>query len=242
MNKTSSAVPSLAHSRPPAWIGWLLIASALLSLAPVVVLGPAIGWPGSLDLPAAEQLSRVHEKAGAVTLGYGLYLLYSLLVAPAIIALTWRVFGGLERPLAATIAAFAALSALARSIGILRWLTVMPGLAAAWAAGDAGTRESLELLFVVTNAYGGGIGETLGVSLLMAIAIGVLGVGALVHRVLPRSLGLGAILVALLLAGLSMPTFGLPDVVPAAGAVTVLSVWMVAVGVWTMRRQAAPAP
>jgi hypothetical protein len=42
--------------------------------------------------------------------------------------------------------------------------------------------------------------------------------------------------VALLLAAVAMPTLGLPRVVPAALAVTVLSVWMVACGLWVLAR------
>ena len=54
-----------------------------------------------------------------VALGYGVYLLYSILVAPVMIGLAAKVFGGLQRPVAATVAAFGALSALARAIDAL---------------------------------------------------------------------------------------------------------------------------
>jgi hypothetical protein len=122
-----AAAASPARATAARGLGVLLIADALLSFAPVVVLGAAIGWPASLGKPAAEQLAAVHAQADAVALGYGLYLLYSLLIAPLMIGLAARAFGGLNRPLPATVAAFAALSALARAIGILRWLTVGVG-------------------------------------------------------------------------------------------------------------------
>ena len=73
----------LQARRPPArGLGLLLIAEALLSFAPVAILGAAIGWPASLDKPAAEQLAAIAANADAVALGYGVYLLYSILVAP----------------------------------------------------------------------------------------------------------------------------------------------------------------
>ncbi len=63
-------------------LGLLLIADALLSFAPVAILGAAIGWPASLDEPAAEQLAAIAAAPGGVAFGYGVYLLYSILVAP----------------------------------------------------------------------------------------------------------------------------------------------------------------
>jgi hypothetical protein len=39
-----------------------------------------------------------------------------------------------------------------------------------------------------------------------------------------------------LLAGLLLPVFGAADIVPVAAAVSLLSVWMLAAGVWALRR------
>lgn len=217
-------------------LGALLIADALLSFAPVAILGATIGWPASLDNPAAEQLAAIHANAGMVALGYGVYLLYSILVAPVMIGLAAKVFGGLQRPVAATVAAFGALSALARAIGILRWLTVMPALATAHATADPATRGQIELVFTAVTTYGGGIGEVLGVALFMALALGTLCGAALRSGGMPRWLaGLGLASTALL-AGLLLPVFGAADVVPVAAAVSLLSVWMLAAGVWALRR------
>ena len=128
----------------------LLITEALLSFAPVAILGAAIGWPASLDNPAAQQLAAIAAQPGAVAFGYGVYLLYSVLVAPVMIGLAARVFGGLGHPLAATVAAFGALSALARCIGILRWLTVMPLLATPLASALRASLLDLGLAHVAT--------------------------------------------------------------------------------------------
>ena len=216
-------------------LGVLLITDALLSFAPVAILGAAIGWPASLGKPAAEQLAVIAAQPGGVALGYAAYLLYSVLVAPVMIGLAARTFGGLNQPLPATVAAFGALSALARSIGILRWLTVMPVLATAHAGADPALRTQLEWLFTGLTRYGGGIGEVLGVSLFMAASVGTLAVGALLHGGMPRWLaGLG-LLSALLLAGLALPVLRGPEVVPVAAAVSALSVWMIAAGVWVLR-------
>jgi hypothetical protein len=217
-------------------LGVLLIVDALLSLAPVAILGAAIGWPASLDKPAAEQLAAIAAAPGSVAFGYGVYLLYSVLIAPVMIGLAARTFGGLDRPVAATVAAFGALSALARSIGILRWLTVMPVLATAHASADPAGRAQIALVFDAVHTYGGGIGEILGVSIFMALAVGLLSVGALIRRAMPTWLGSLGIVAAAMLGALAAPAFGLPDVMPVAAAVSMLSIWMIAAGVWTLRR------
>ena len=241
LSRTLPAAPGVANPTRNIGLGTLLITDALLSFAPVAILGAAIGWPESLDKPAAEQLAAIAAAPGGVALGYAVYLLYSILVAPVMIGLAARTFGGLSQPLGATVAAFGALSALARSIGILRWLTVMPVLATAYSAAGTGAgadpalRTQIEWLFTGLTEYGGGIGEVLGVSVFMAASVGVLSVGAWLHGSMPRWLaGLG-LMSALLLAGLALPVLRGPDLVPAAAAVSLLSLWMIAAGVWVMR-------
>jgi hypothetical protein len=222
-------------------LGGLLIFDALLSIVPVLILGAAIGWPASLGKPAAEQLSAIYANTGAVTLGYGIYLLYSILVAPVMIGLARRVFGGLSDALPATVVAFAVLSTLARSIGILRWLTVMPVLATLHAASEPSKREQIELVFSALTTYGGGIGEILGVSLFMAISVATLCVGTLIKGGMPTWLSYFGLASAALIGALAAPTFGAPSLVPVAVAVSVLSTWMLAVGIWcTFSKRAQP--
>ena len=233
--------PTAATLPPPqrrsTGLAVLLLADALLAFAPVAILGAAIGWPASLGQPAAQQLAAIAAHPGAVTLGYGIYLLYSLLVAPVMIGLAARTFGGLGGAVAATVAAFAALSALARSIGILRWLTVMPVLAAAHAGSgsDPALRQQLEWLFRGLTSYGGGIGEVLGVSLLMAASVGTLAVAGGLRGAMPTWLAALGALCAAMLAALSLPTLVGADIVPVAAAVSLLSLWMIAAAVWLLR-------
>lgn len=162
----------------------------------------------------------------------GLYLLYSVPVAPVMIGLAARTVGGLGQALPACVAAFAAPSMLARAIGILRWLTVMPMLAASHATADPATRAQIELLFNAITEYGGGIGEILGVSLFMACSLGLLSVGAWRSGGLPRWLSAFGMLATLALAALAVPTFGGPDFMPMAAAVTGVTLWMLAAGAW----------
>lgn len=219
-----------------AQIATLFIVTALLSLLPMVILGPTIGWPASLGKPATEQLAAIARAPQAVAIGYGVYLLYSVLVLPVMVLAARRIFGSLTTAGAQVVVGFAALSVLARSIGILRWLTVMPALAQQHAAADATTRGTIELVFTAVTLWGGGIGELLGVSLFMALALLVAMRSAWRLGSLPRWLTLLGFGAALLLLGLLLPAVGLAVKVPVAAAVTALTVWMLAMGVWLWRR------
>ncbi len=208
-------------------IALFLIIEALLAFAPLAILGPAIGWPGSLRNPAAQQLAAIAAAPEALRLGYSFYLLYSLAILPVAVIVAWRVTG-LNGKLSALIVALGALSALSRAIGILRWLTVMPLLANSHASADPATRAAIELTFSAINSYGGGIGEVLGMALFGGLWLLVAMAAAVRSRSLPWWLiGLGAV-AALLQLALAAPTFGIALHVPVAVAVTVFVLWLVA--------------
>jgi hypothetical protein len=107
----------------------------------------------------------------------------------------------------------------------------------AWA--DPAARAQIELVFNAVTSYGGGIGEVLGVSLLMAVSLGALCGGALMRGGLPKALAASGVLVAGALAALSLPEFRGPELMPVAVAVSALSAWMLAAGVWCLRRPKA---
>lgn len=219
----------------------LFIATAALSFLPIAILGPAIGWPASLRAPAAEQLAAIAAAPAAVSAGYGVYLLYSILLLPVMILLAHQVCGRLWRPAAAVVVGFAALSVLARSIGILRWLTVMPALARQHADESPARRQTIEIIFSAVSTYGGGIGELLGVSLFMGLSLGLAMLAALAYRTLPRWLCVFGLVSAALLLSLFLPSLGVRVQVPIALAATALSVWMFAAGVvMAIRPQANP--
>ncbi|MEU5693919.1 DUF4386 family protein [Actinosynnema sp. NPDC020468] len=145
----------------------LLLVEGLLLFVPLVVLGAAVGWPASLGDPAATVLPRVAENESALRAGYVVYLAYSALFLPVALWATARLAPGLrDSPVVRLGAAFAALSALARCVGIVRWLTTMPDLAHAWQAGEH--REAVEVQYTALNSFAGGVGELLGVSLFAA--------------------------------------------------------------------------
>jgi hypothetical protein len=236
MTKSNTSTHPAVGPAPRRYGGALLIAEGVLAFMPLAILAPAIGWPASLGEPAAVQLTAIAAEADAVRMGYSVYLLYSLLILPAMAVLAHHTLRGpgarAPMSLITTVIGFAGASALARCIGILRWLTVMPLLAAEYATADAAQRPEIERLFSALSEYGGAIGEVLGVSLFMAAAMLALLVPAWRSRSMPRVFSGSGILVALGIAALSLPIFGSPELMPIAVAVTALSMWQIAVGVW----------
>ena len=230
----TSSTNDHASGHPPAMsrplkigIALFLVLEALLAFAPIAVLGPAIGWPASLRNSAAQQLTAIAAAPGALALGYGLYLLYSLAIAPVAIFVAWRV-ASFKGPMAAMIVAFGTLSALTRGLGILRWLTVMPVLATSYAAADVAGRANVETVFTALNSYGGGIGELFGVALFGGLWLLVAMIAALKFRRLPKWLAGFGLIAAMLQLALFAPAFGMASPVPVAIAVSLFAVWLMA--------------
>ncbi|RLK59382.1 DUF4386 family protein [Actinokineospora cianjurensis] len=145
----------------------LLLVEGVLLFVPLVILGAAVDWPASLGEPAATVLPRVAENETALRLGYVVYLAYSALFLPvALWATATLAPNRQDSHLAKLGLAFAALSTLARCVGIIRWLTTMPDLAQSWQSGTH--REAIEVQYDALNSFAGGVGELLGVSLFAA--------------------------------------------------------------------------
>jgi Domain of unknown function (DUF4386) len=119
--------------------GWLLVLESLLMFIPIAVLGSAIDWPKSLGDPAAKMLPLLVQNATAVRFGYLVYLGYSILcwvMAMLVIRLLDRGTSGSSWLRIA--------SAIARCLGMIRWLVAMPALATLYTdpSISAATRES----------------------------------------------------------------------------------------------------
>lgn len=174
-----------------------LIAQFLLIFTTFAVLSSAINWPASLDDPASVALPRLITQAGPVMLGYGSYLIAALLLVPATAGLNGRL--GLSGPIAGLALSLATLSAIAKAIGISRWLFAMPGLAQAYVAPGA-DQPTVSLIYETLNAYAGGIGEALGVGLVSGVWTLLIG-GAVLRSpgVIAKVLGAFLVIAGLLL-------------------------------------------
>lgn len=157
----------------------LLAAQFALLWTTFFILSAATGWPATLDDPASIALPRVLDNLGAIQTGYSAYLLAAILIVPASAALVGRL--NLSRTTAVLLIGLAVLSAVAKAIGITRWLFAMPLLAEAFVAPGA-DQGQVALVFEMLNAWAGGIGEILGVGLFGGLWTIVLGVAVLSTR------------------------------------------------------------
>ena len=207
-----------------------MVVEAALLFVPLAILGAAINWPGSLDFAPSKALPLIFDQLGQVRLGYGVYLLYSLawaLIGPAI---AWVALGSDKRvgPLFVTAVGLICASALARAIGIIRWLTASTFLAEHYGDATPEAQQTIELIQSVVNSWGGAIGEILGVSLLtvgwlIAVSLIILRNGGL-----PKILGWAGLIVAPILASPVIELFGME----ASIFIPTLSIhlWMFATG------------
>lgn len=217
--------------------GWLSIVHALMFLFPLTVLGAAIGWPGNLDMPAAHNLTLLISQSGPVKAGYSVYLLYSLLFFPAILLIARAFHGHDDFPVALKLAVgFALLSTLARCLGIVRWLNVMPTLALQYQSADAQAKAQIDLLYGAFNAYAGGVGEVLGVFLLAAAAVACLVCHMWHSRSVPKWLSVMGAMTAAGLGILALELFGLDLSALIAPFSILYMAWMVSLGVHLIRR------
>jgi Domain of unknown function (DUF4386) len=214
--------------------GWLLIAESLLIFVPLSVLGSAINWPKSLSDPADKILPLLVEHASAVRFGYLVYLVYSILFW-AIASLTIRVLSDDESDSIWLRVAngFGIASAVARCLGIIRWLVAMPALATLYTDPtiSTGTRESIAVVYRALNDYAGSIGEVLGVSLFAGLWLAIVSVRILQTRILPRWLGFLGLLSATLLAVQLARLFGIDLGAFISVSVSILQLWFLAVGI-----------
>lgn len=219
--------------------GMLLLFQAFFIFVPMAVLGGAIDWPASLDFPAAQTLPLIQEQGPAVKLGYGLYLGWSL--AFAFSAALVVNYAKADRPLgglAVLAIGLGVASALARAIGIVRWLTGSSALAAAYAASPEGSieRVAIETTQLALNAYGGSIGEDLGVSVFASLWLACTGVLILRERGLPAWLGWAAFPVAVVAAMPALSIVGVVSPVDVVIATSAMLLWIAAAGIAVLLR------
>ena len=218
-----------------------LIIEFLLIFAPLIILGAAINWPASLDEPASVNLPLILEQYKAMMTGYSIYLVYSLLFWP-MAYLTGRaiVIGDTENTLFRVANGFAALSALARALGIVRWLFAMPVLARLYTNSTASRnfKESISMVYEMLNAYAGGIGELLGVNLFASIWLVLISLLLIRSPQWPKWLGyFGFVVAASLLLNL-LEVVGIDMGAMITVSVTLLHFWMLATAIVFLRKKA----
>lgn len=217
--------------------GFFVIFHAILFFVPLGVLGMSIGWPANLDLPASHNLPLVLAQAANVKIGYSTYLVYSLLFFPAMFFIAQAIAGNMPMRTTLKIAVgFALASTLARSLGIIRWLSVMPVLATKFEKGDTATKDQVGLVYDAFNSYAGSVGEILGVFLFAALTIALISFSMMRSSRFPKWLAFIGIASAGGFAALSTEMFGLDLGAYIAPVSVIYLVWAVCTGFFMMRR------
>ena len=135
------------------------------------ILGGAIGWPGSLDLPAAESLPLIRENAEAVFQGYYIYLMSVIITLPMWVLTRQVLLGRMDAISRVTfdLVVYLCIAAVsAKALGILRWLFAMPYLAKLLES-DPSSQPMVTMMFDILNLYAGKAGEHLGVQLFSSL-------------------------------------------------------------------------
>jgi len=210
--------------------GLLVLVQAVLIFVPMVILGGAIDWPASLDFPPSKVLPLIAANLQDVRLGYGVYLIYSVMWAVMGTVIAWLAVrrAGTFGPALMLAVGLASASALARAIGIIRWLTASTALADAHAAPGA-DRPAIEAVQLAVNAWGGAIGENLGVALFAGAWTLVMALLILRHGGLPRWLGFAAIPVGMIVMLPALEMFGI-SLVSVVISTSVMHVWLLLIG------------
>lgn len=236
-----------SHTSRPLWlvVGLVLLLQGFGLFAPMAVLGGAIQWPDSLDYAPVQMLPLLREQLDAVRLGYGLYLGYSLLfLVTGVLTVRLAARPGALGALAFIAIGAAAASALARAIGILRWLTGSVSLAEAHAAPGLSveSRAAIEHMQAAINAWGGAIGEMLGVAAFAAIWAIATSLVILRERQLPAWAGLSGLVVGLLVTMPVLELFGITPPISIVLSTTAIQLWFIALGLlflWRALRRSA---
>ena len=217
----------------------LLFFQAFFIFAPIAILGGAIDWPASLDFSPGQTLPLIQSEQAAVRLGYGLYLAWSLAFAGSAALIVKLASGDRAlRALSMLAIALGVASALARAIGIVRWLSGSTALADAYAAAPEGSveRVAIETTQTALNAYGGTIGEDLGVGMFAAMWLACVGALILKDRGLPSWLGWLAFPAAAVSSTPSLALVGITSPIDVVVATTSMLLWIAAVAVVLLAR------
>jgi Domain of unknown function (DUF4386) len=216
-------------------LGIILIIQSLLIFVPMYILGTSINWPESTHLPGNEVFPLIFKNSGSVTIGYFVYLLYSILFLFTGSMLASQLDQNNSKILkVASISA--GLSSLARTIGILRWLVPFPLLAISYMkTTNPNTKIIQETVFNVLNNFGGAIGEMLGVSIFAAIWSGVISWQFVSRKELPSWIGYFGIISTISALGIILPIFGAGSWISAEE--TLFHFWLLAMGVYFVRKK-----
>jgi hypothetical protein len=235
-----AAQAGLAAPRTHRLVAGLCLVQTALFVVPMVVLGAAIGWPASLRLAPADALPLIAANLTAVLVGYWAYLLVSVALIPLAFAMrSFLAENGARGPMLDALTFIGAAAGVLKTLGIVRWLSAMPSLAAAHADAPPGStrREAIETAYLALNGYAGSIGELLGVQLMSGIWLA--GVGVWLYAARYKVTGLIGAVTGALFVVTALRTFSPGFAAIQSVAVPMALAWFVMAAITIGRRRAA---
>ncbi|WP_341529628.1 DUF4386 domain-containing protein [Nostoc sp. UHCC 0302] len=215
-----------------------LVLEVILFMTAFRVLSNAVNWPAGLDEPASVVLPLIAKHHSAVIAGYYSYMLSSILLIPLSLLLH-RILASGKGLLLTTATMFGVLSGVMKSLGILRWLFLMPFLADTYVnpGTSATTRETIGLIYDAFNLYAGKIGEHLGTQLLTGLWVGLIAIALLRSRLISRWIGWLGIIVAIGWLVSLVKDFGISVGPVVFISMTLLNIWYLtlAVGLFKLK-------
>jgi len=226
-----------------------ILSGALMIAVPVVFATGFTGlqmvfeYPDILRHPAGAVLTRFAHGGAELHLFWYLMMVAALAFIPAAIALA-RHFWKSQPTVAAVSAGFGILAGLVQALGLLRWVMLVPALAASYVAPDAtpAQQEMAMALFDAANRYlGMGVGEHLGY---LFTALWTLTIAVLVWSRF-RWLAMAGIVIAAGVAVGMLEPFGVPGSADINSiAFSLWALWAIVLGVallWRRGKSIAPA-
>jgi hypothetical protein len=148
------------------FIGWAAIAMAIAFNIPYAILAATYDYPDILRRTPAQALDLFAAGGASLIITWYAFALIALLLAPLSVALAVSGNRLRDNPVLAVLAAATgSLAGITQAIGLLRWVFVVPGLAADHSdpAATFAQKQAAEHAFMILNSYGGvAIGEHMG--------------------------------------------------------------------------------
>lgn len=223
--------------------GLSAIALAIVFNVPFSILAATYEYPDVLRRPAGEALDLFAAGGGTLILTWHAFALSALALIPMAFALSLTPARVANRPaLAIGAAVTGALSGLAQTTGLWRWVFVVPGLARTHAdpAASPEAKQAAEHVFAALNQYGGvAIGEHLGQWLLALFVLMVALLQWGEHKRISATIGfITALTISIgtgeglaIALGSSGEMFGMVTI----GGFLGLTLWLIATGIGLFR-------
>jgi Domain of unknown function (DUF4386) len=219
------------------WTGIIIVALVVLLTVPYAVLIQTFEYDDILRQPVDVILTKFQAGGISLILTWFIFGLSALLFTP-VSMLLHKVLVRDDTPHLAVATTMGAASGVLQSIGLMRWVFVVPILSNLYLSPNTspGTREAVRVVFQAIHQYGGVIvGEQLGQTLMICWTLGV---GLVMRRsslFKPWLAKLGLLTVPLLLVAQSellatvVPTF--PVIKTTAAGFILWEIWLLLLGV-----------